>query len=63
MSFYLSGIHVTGFSPLGSPSYIELSMDRGEGVGLLEDPLLVSIAGTGRQLMTGIDLSNLVYCG
>jgi hypothetical protein len=61
---YLSpGIHVTGFSPLGSPSYIELNMDRGEGVGLLKDPLLIGIAGTDRQLMALIDLSKLVYCG
>jgi hypothetical protein len=61
---YLSpGIHVTGFSPLGSPSYIELNMDRGEGVGLLKDPLLISIAGTDRQLMALIDLSKLVSCG
>ena len=38
-------MHVTGFSPLGSPSYVELKMDGGEGPGLLMDPALIRIAG------------------
>lgn len=38
------GIAVTGFSPLGSGSYVELSMDQGRGVGLLKDPAVLSIA-------------------
>ena len=39
------GVHITGFSPLGSPSYIELNMDGGEGVGLLKEPSILQIAG------------------
>ena len=38
-------MHVTGYSPLGSPSYVELKMDGGEGPGLLMDPALIRIAG------------------
>jgi diketogulonate reductase-like aldo/keto reductase len=34
------GVKVTGFSPLGSGSYIELGMDKGLGRGLLEEPLV-----------------------
>lgn len=29
------GIAITGFSPLGASSYIQLGMDKGEGVGVL----------------------------
>jgi diketogulonate reductase-like aldo/keto reductase len=39
------GIAVTGYSPLGSSSYIPLKMDKGQGVGLLEEPTVVRIAG------------------
>ncbi|GMH94562.1 hypothetical protein TL16_g12941 [Triparma laevis f. inornata] len=38
------GITVTGFSPLGSGSYVELGMDNGQGIGLLQDPLILSLA-------------------
>ena len=38
------GIQVTGFSPLGSTGYVQIGMDRGEGVGLLENPDILSIA-------------------
>jgi len=45
VAFCLSeGIQVYGFSPLGSPSYIELGMDKGEGGGLLTDATLQAIA-------------------
>lgn len=30
------GIAITGFSPLGASSYIQLGMDKGEGVGVLK---------------------------
>lgn len=30
------GIAITGFSPLGASSYIQLGMDQGEGVGVLK---------------------------
>lgn len=39
-----SGIRVTAFSPLGSPSYVELNMDGGLGVGLLEHPTITAVA-------------------
>lgn len=38
------GIAVTGYSPLGSSSYVSLKMDQGLGVGLLKDPVVVKIA-------------------
>jgi diketogulonate reductase-like aldo/keto reductase len=38
------GIRVVGFSPLGSPSYIELNMDNSEGVGLLNNEDILAIA-------------------
>eukprot|EP00927_Polykrikos_kofoidii_P000851 TRINITY_DN10323_c0_g1_i2.p1 TRINITY_DN10323_c0_g1~~TRINITY_DN10323_c0_g1_i2.p1 ORF type:complete len:402 (-),score=56.78 TRINITY_DN10323_c0_g1_i2:51-1205(-) len=38
------GVAVTGFSPLGSGSYQELGMDKGEGVGILENPVILRIA-------------------
>lgn len=45
LPFISLGIHVSAYSPLGSPSYIELNMDGGEGQGLLLHPTLVKIAG------------------
>lgn len=39
-----ANIHVTAFSPLGSGSYIELSMDFGLGVGVLKEPSVLDIA-------------------
>lgn len=38
------GIKVTAFSPLGSGSYIELGMDHGLGVGVLNEPIIQQIA-------------------
>jgi diketogulonate reductase-like aldo/keto reductase len=38
------GIHITGFSPLGSSSYIPLGMDQGHKAGLLEEPVIKEIA-------------------
>ena len=38
------GIHVTAFSPLGSPSYVELDMDEGLGLGLLLHQDILAIA-------------------
>lgn len=38
------GILVTGFSPLGASSYIELNMDAGLRTGALEDPVVLKIA-------------------
>ena len=38
------GIKVTAFSPLGSGSYIELGMDQGLGVGVLNEPIIQQIA-------------------
>jgi len=38
------GIKTTALSPLGSPSYIELGMDGGLGNGILEDPVVTTIA-------------------
>lgn len=35
---------VTGFSPLGSSSYIQLGMDGGEGVGVLANPVVKELA-------------------
>jgi len=40
------GIHLTAFSPLGSGSYISLGGDRGLGVGVLSDPVVVEIAAS-----------------
>lgn len=40
----LNGIQCTAFSPLGSPSYVEMGMDRGMGKGVLEDPVVTEIA-------------------
>ena len=37
-------IAVTGFSPLGSTGYVQIGMDRGEGVGLLDNPSITAIA-------------------
>lgn len=39
-----AGIEVTAFSPLGSPSYIQLAMDRGLGEGVLKEPIVLEIA-------------------
>lgn len=39
-----NNIKCTAFSPLGSPSYIELNMDQGLRNGLLEHPDIVEIA-------------------
>ena len=45
VDFCLSNnIKCTAFSPLGSPSYMELSMDNGLGKGLLEHPDIIEIA-------------------
>jgi D-xylose reductase len=38
------GIQITGFSPLGSSSYIQLGMDMGQGTGVLHDPVILAIA-------------------
>lgn len=35
---------MTGFSPLGSSSYIQLNMDNGHGIGVLQEPAVVEIA-------------------
>lgn len=43
------GIEVTAFSPLGSPSYIELNMDFGEGVGLLQHPTILKAAAANQK--------------
>jgi D-xylose reductase len=37
-------IKVTSFSPLGSGSYIELGMDYGLGIGVLNEPVVQEIA-------------------
>ena len=37
-------IAVTGFSPLGGSSYIELGLDAGQGLGLRQDPVVLEIA-------------------
>lgn len=37
-------VRVTAFSPLGSPSYVSLGMDKGLGGGVLEDPVVCEIA-------------------
>jgi diketogulonate reductase-like aldo/keto reductase len=37
-------IAVTAFSPLGSSSYSELGMDKGHGVGVLNEPVVTAIA-------------------
>ena len=38
------GMEVTGFSPLGSSSYVALGMDQGHGAGVLDDPVIVDVA-------------------
>ncbi len=38
------GMEVTGFSPLGSSSYVSIGMDTGHGTGVLADPVIVGIA-------------------
>ncbi|KAM3568380.1 hypothetical protein VYU27_009498, partial [Nannochloropsis oceanica] len=38
------GIALTGFSPLGASSYIQLGMDKGEGVGVLNHPTIKALA-------------------
>ena len=38
------GIALTGYSPLGASSYIQLGMDKGEGVGVLNNPTIQAIA-------------------
>lgn len=43
------GIRVTAFSPLGSPSYVELGMDFGLGIGLLENDTVTSIAAAHKK--------------
>ena len=35
---------ITGFSPLGSSSYVQLGMDQGQGVGVLSNPVVVELA-------------------
>ena len=39
-----NGIAVTGFSPIGSSSYVEIGMDNGHGVGVLENEVVKDIA-------------------
>ncbi|KAJ1401294.1 NADP-dependent oxidoreductase domain-containing protein, partial [Ochromonadaceae sp. CCMP2298] len=39
-----NAVQVTGFSPLGSPSYVEMGMDKGLGVGALEEPVVKAAA-------------------
>jgi len=38
------GKAVTGYSPLGSSGYVEIGMDRGQSVGLLQNPSVLEIA-------------------
>ena len=38
------GIATTAYSPLGSSSYTSLGMDKGQGVGVLREPLIADIA-------------------
>eukprot|EP00937_MAST-01D_sp_MAST-1D-sp2_P001651 g1651.t1 len=38
------GIVVTGFSPLGSSSYVEIGGDRGHGTGVLQNEVVLGIA-------------------
>lgn len=38
------GIRITAFSPLGSPSYVQLNMDQGLGVGVLNEPVVLALA-------------------
>mmetsp|Transcript_1061 Transcript_1061/g.1757 ORF Transcript_1061/g.1757 Transcript_1061/m.1757 type:complete len:320 (-) Transcript_1061:263-1222(-) len=38
------GLKMTAFSPLGSPSYVELNMDQGLGKGLLDHPDILAVA-------------------
>lgn len=37
-------VKCTAFSPLGSPSYVEMGMDQGLGKGVLESPVILEIA-------------------
>lgn len=37
-------VQITGFSPLGSSSYVSLGMDGGEGVGVLSNPVVQELA-------------------
>jgi len=39
-----NGIAVTGFSPIGSSSYVEIGMDKGHSKGVLENDTTVAIA-------------------
>ncbi len=39
-----NGLKVVAFSPLGSPSYVELGMDGGLGAGPLKEPVVAEIA-------------------
>lgn len=39
-----SAVRLTAFSPLGSPSYVEMGMDQGLGGGALENPIVLGIA-------------------
>jgi D-xylose reductase len=39
-----NGVRVTAFSPLGSPSYIELNMDQKLGAGLLAEDAILQIS-------------------
>jgi len=35
---------VTGYSPLGSSSYVSINIDKGHGVGVLNEPKVVELA-------------------
>lgn len=39
-----ASVRLTAFSPLGSPSYVELGMDQGLGGGALTSPIVLEIA-------------------
>lgn len=38
------GVRITAFSPLGSPSYVQLNMDKGLGGGVLSDAIVTELA-------------------
>lgn len=38
------GIAVTAYSPLGSASYVQIGMDQGHGVGVMQEPIIADIA-------------------
>jgi D-xylose reductase len=40
----ISSIHLTAYSPLGSSSYVELSMDHGKRAGALEEPIVLELS-------------------